>query len=206
MPQPFRDAAFHAAIEAAVARAEARTAAEFVVVLADRSGDYGDVDHRAGGILAFLLLAFMVYAPFSVPEPVALLNVVVAYGAGFLLSRHTPALRRLLTSAARRREQVAQGARLAFAEEAVHATRARTGVLLYLSETERRGVLVPDVGIRGKVEGAALTPVERALGAWTDPRPATLESLDALADLLAGAFPAGPDDTDEIANRPRFRR
>ena len=99
-----------------------------------------------------------------------------------------------------------EAARLAFVDEAVHATRARNGILLYVSEFEHDCQVVPDLGIRGKVEGGPLNVIAaQVVRAGTTPA-ASLEAIEAIGVLLEEPFPADDSDNpDEISNRPRMR-
>ena len=203
--RPIRDPAFHAALEDAVARAEEETAAELVVVLAEQSGDYADVHLRNGAALAAALLVFMLYAPIRVPEWLSLLNLAAVFAGGMALSRFWSPVRRLWTCAERRAEQTDDAAQQVFAEESVHATVERNGVLVYWSAFERQARLVADLGIRGRLEAGQLHFLERQLDEAEDLRSTLPGVIERLGALLAVPFPKTAGDADEISNRPRLR-
>ena len=203
---PF-DHTFGPRVKEAVARVEQRSDAEVVVVVARASGSYADVDLLFGLLLGLIALAVVLYSPIVFrPEPL-LLEFLVLLFLDRWLCRRTPALRRLLTTRRRRKNQVEASAKVAFLDFAVHATRGRTGVLLYLSQLERTGCVLVDRGIDGRVPRAVWSELRLGLeGAVTM---AALEKTlqDGLALLeqrLPEHLPATGDNPDEIPNEPRM--
>lgn len=145
------DPHFARAVETAVERIERETDAEVVVVAAGRSGSYADLAWAGGAAVAWLLLALALWSP--IPFAGAWLPVeipVAGFLAGWLIHRSPPVLRRL-ASPTRRRRQVEAEAHRVFHEEAVHGTKRRTGVLVFLSRLERRVRVVPDAGVEARV-------------------------------------------------------
>ncbi len=203
---PF-DHTFGQRVKQAVARVEESSDAEVVVVVARASGSYADVDLAFGILLGLIALAVVLYSPVVFrPEPL-LLEFVVLLFLGRWFCHRTPALRRLLTSRARRRKQVERAAKLAFMDFAVHATRERTGVLLYLSQLERTGCVLTDSGIDGRVPRAAWSELRLGLeGAVSlaGLEKALHDGLALLAERLPQHLPATGDNPDEIPNEPRM--
>ena len=188
-------------IEALVGELESSTDAEIVVVAARRSGSYRDVRLACAAGIDVAALLFLLYAPLSFhPASIPLYLLLLGLGAWWLAGR-SPALTRALTRKGRREGQVIQAARAAFVEEAVHGTRGRTGVLVYLSELEQRLVLVRDLGLDGKAPGSAWNGL--------DLRASSLEELEgslrAIGAVLAEHVPASEDNPNEIPNAPRVR-
>jgi putative membrane protein len=140
----------------AIAKAEASTSAELVVVGTPASGSYRDVDLLVGAsagmvFLLFALFSHIVFPPLGVPSGVLLCGV-----AGFALSWGSPPLRRLLTTRARRVRQAREAALVSFLERGVDHTRARTGVLIHLSFFERTATLVADRGVQAELSAEQL--------------------------------------------------
>ena len=83
-------------------------------------------------------------------------------------------------------------------------TRAKTGVLLYLSIAERRAEIVADAAINGKVTpetwGEAMAVL---LDAVRDGRPGDgmVASVEKIGQVLAAHFPRSPDDSNELPDR-----
>lgn len=203
------DARFAEVVEAAVTRLELATEAELVVVAAPRSGSYRDLALAVGVVAAWLALAFVLYSPFHfsggwLPLELPLVGALAAWAAN-----RSPRLLRLLAGTRRLSSQAQAAAAEAFHVEAVHATRRRTGLLVYLSALEDRVVVIPDLGIEARVPDAAWHDVR--FGSSPDRSAAgTLEEflagLEAVGAVLARALPATEgDNPDEIANAPRIR-
>ncbi|RME25398.1 MAG: hypothetical protein D6798_09055, partial [Deltaproteobacteria bacterium] len=96
----------------------------------------------------------------------------------------------------------------AFHQELVHATRNRTGLLIYVSALEKQVLVLPDVGLDARVPRAEWNGL--AWGPASDPHhPHDLDhflaGLRAVGEILARHVPALDDNPDEIANAPRIR-
>lgn len=200
--------AFSAAIAAAVGEAEQHTSAEIVVVVAPRSASWSGVAAAVGAAAAWAVLAVAVLAHFVEVHPYALLAELPVVGiGGAWLAHRSPALLRLLVPKARQAAAVTAAAHAAFVAEQVHETRARTGVLLYLSLLERRTALVVDAGVEGAVPDGALAALRFG------PAPGQLGTLDELCagvrsigQVLGRHLPPSPgDNPDELPNAPRVR-
>ncbi len=188
-------------IEALVGELERGTQAEIVVVVARASGSYQDVRLATAGVVAMTTLFAVVYSPFDV-HPLNLPLFMLALGAlSWWLSGRFPASIRALTRRTRREAQVLEAARATFVEEAVHGTRERTGVLVYVSELEGRAALVRDLGLDGKVAGSAWNGLDLSLQ--------RLDQLELLLGqvgaILAEHLPASDDNPNEIPNAPVVR-
>ena len=190
-----------AALLDSVKDVERRTAAEIVIAFRDRSGSYRDADLLAGSLLALLTLGFQLFTPWEFSLPVILGSPVLAGAVGALLSSLAPAVRRLLTSAASRRERVRLAALSAFHDMRVSETRERTGVLVYVSLLERTATVIPDVGVRRQVSREAWDAATRAVeeaAAGSSPGLPVAETLRALGGVLAPALPPREDDVNEL--------
>lgn len=201
-----RDKAFAERVTAAVRAVEARTAAELVVVAAPRSGSYRDLALLGGLIAAGLALLIVLWSPLEFPPLWIPLEIgaVTLLVIGALRDRAAPI--RALTTSARRARQVQEAASLAFLGEAVHATRDRTGLLVYLSEAERRVALVPDLGLQAAVAPGRWNAVRWGPG----PDPSEVKDLEgflaglaAVGEILASALPPKNDDPQELPDAPR---
>lgn len=195
------DQAFLDATTAAVARIERTTDAEIVVVAAERSGHYRDVQHAGAAIVALLALLALLFAPVEI-HPVAVpVEVAVAYGVAWALLGGRPALSRLVPSA-RAAAQAEVAARSAFFAEAVGGTPHHTGVLVYVSALEGVVVVVPDSGVKAHVPPGELDPV---LAGWSATElTGFLAGLDRLGAVLAHRLPHGPESAQtNLPDAPR---
>lgn len=209
-----------AAIEAAVREAEARTTGEIYCVFAEESSDYRETPLAwAAGVAllgpAILLLAGVhVEAPdllggwtaaqvSSVAEAAArraLIGAVLLQGALFVLALavvSVPALRRALTPRGLKRDRVRRRAQEQFVAKNLHATRERTGVLIYVSFAEHMAELIADEGIAGEVEPQVW---DRAMAALTEglkrgePAAGFASAIGLCGDVLAERFPPRAGD------------
>jgi len=192
-----------------VGEAEEKTTAEFVVVIRHRSGNYRDVNYLCGAVVAWAGLLFILFSPYTVPPETVPFDILLLFALAAWLCSATPSAHRLLTTARRRQRQVKEAAEVAFVEEGVTHTRARTGVLFYLSAMERRVEMMADTGVQAALPAAewdtflsSLKAVEEA----SKPAPLLLERIRELGRLLARYMPAGEDNPDEIPNRARVER
>ena len=194
------DQTFVDAVEAAVGRVEDTTDAELVVVVAARSSRWMARRYAVGTVLAFAVLAFAVYGPTAVPAFWLPVDVLLAFALAAWLPGRFPRLLRPLLFAEERTMVAVRAAHAAFHEEEVHSTRARTGVLVYVSVLEERVVVLPDNGVTefcppGLLERSwDLSSVE-----------SVVEGLEALGVPLAEHLPPTHDNPDELPNRPRVR-
>lgn len=201
------DREFSEAVERAVREAERGTAAELIVVVAARSGSYLDVALAVGAAVAMLALIVALFAT-EVFHPVAIaFEIPLVFGLAAWIAHRTPSLLRVLQPEVRARRQVVRAAAEHFLVEAVHGTRGRTGLLVYLSLLEERVSLVSDLGLEGRVPSAAWSEVR-----WSttgDPsRPRTLEDvvrgIGDIGAILRARMPSDGTDVNEVPDTPRI--
>ena len=192
------DASFVASLERAVREAERGTAAELVVVVAARSGTYLDLAMACGAVASGLVLLVALFARAVFPPVAVAFEVPAVFALASWLAHRMPGLMRALASDARMRRQVERAAAWWFVEEAVHGTRARTGVLLYVSRLEGRATVVPDLGLTAAIpEGALRSP------SWRTAEE-VVAGIGALGALLQERFPGAPSDVNELPDTPRI--
>ena len=210
----FLDADARSRVEAAVAAAERRTAAEIQCVVATESGHYDRAEGLVGlGFgLAGLGVAELAWelaqgaGSWGAPPPVWVyaLGVVLGYLVGTVLASYYHPLRHLLVSAEESSAEVTRAAAALFTRLQVDGTGARAGVLVYLSLAEHKVVVVMDRGAReaARKEFAAELCEKAVLGLREGRGPDVLaEVAAAVADELEGPLPAPEDDVDELADR-----
>lgn len=192
-------------ITGAVKRIEAASAAEVVVTVVPRSALHWDVTLAAALALVFgvQLLAAELLGDLSALD--VLLDAAVAAGLGVALARGLPPVQRLLLPGRVAARRVEAGAESAFLRQGVYRTRARTGVLVYVSLLERRAVLLPDDGVAHALPPATLAALQAqaaALFSGPDPHRALLALLDAMGRATARHLPCGEDDVNELPDAP----
>jgi putative membrane protein len=193
-----------ATLETVVREAETGTSGEIVVVDVERSATYGTERALAAALLAAACATAMVLIAPHLPAPYYLLAQVPFFGLAWLFVS-TSRLQRLLAGPARMDAAARARAAALFSERGVHMTRERTGVLLMLSEVERRVVILADSGINAHVAAGAwakhVATIVDAIhrGAAGDGVAAVVRDI---GTLLAKDFPRRPDDVNELPDRP----
>lgn len=193
------------AIQAAVKEAESRTAGEIVVVHALRSEDYAfpRACTSLGASMA-AAWALLLLLPEVSPLVDLLLQVPFFFSSYWLLGQ--PRWLRLIAPGELRRTAVEQRAMRAFVEQGITETRARSGVLLFLSEAERQVVILADKGINDRVEKQEwrrdVDEITQAIRAGRAAQ-GVVVAVQRIGELLAQAFPIEPDDTNELADGVR---
>jgi putative membrane protein len=178
---------------------ESNSGAEVVTTVSVCSGHYRHADYLVGALLSLAALLFYLFYPAPLFDDVAVLVIIASFGVGALLSAAATGLRRLLISRKLMDESVRNAARARFVDQGISVTRARTGVLVYVSLFERRVEVVPDIGIPVERLGERWSQAVRALdNAATKGVEPFLQALTALGPLLAEAAPRSADDVNEL--------
>jgi putative membrane protein len=199
-----------AAIRQAVADAEARSGAELVPVLVERSDGYAAADWRGALAGVFLGVAAHGVAPglagwsrWAAWFP--LLLALAGALAGRALAR-VPALRRALAGSREIDLRVDAGARQAFLELEVFRTAERSGLLLYVSLFERQVRILADEGVYRAVPEAVWQQVARESAAAMRegaPAAALLAAVRRAGELVAEHGPRRrSDDRNELSDLP----
>lgn len=212
----------HRIVTDAVAAAESHTDGEIVTMIARRSDAYHDVGlHWAIGTVFLAMTVYALFPDFyrdlilrvmggwehELSERAFLLTIFCALVIKFLFVRYLLAimpLRMALTPRATKMRRVRRRAILLFRTAAEARTRARTGVLIYLSLDEHRAELVADSAINAKVPPEVWGDAMAALIAHVrEDRPAQglAEAVRHVGIVLAEHFPRSADDTNELPDR-----
>jgi putative membrane protein len=195
-----------AALTSCVRGIEETTDAEVVLVVRARSGSYRHADFLFGALLAFIGLILLLFSPVDFHPYWALIDVVLLFLLGTLLSSRSKVLRRLLTREKFRKGMVRTHAAAMFYEAGIANTDAETGVLIYLSLLERRLELIADRGVLKAVPSLEwnqeLFELHEA-GRKADPE-ALQKALTKLGILLACHLPATGKNRNELPDLPRF--
>lgn len=201
-------AADHARISAAIRAAEERTSGEIVCVLARRSDDYffpAAFVLTVGAMLASLAVGLWIDQTWHTLRFWQFVATQIAAGAALIaLIWFVPRLRihfvpRRLRYLRAHRAAVAQ-----FLATNIHATAARTGVLVFVSMAEHYAEILADKAISDRV------PQERwnAIVAHLVAHAAKGEIVEGFEHAVAGAgallaaeFPRGAGDRNELEDR-----
>jgi putative membrane protein len=197
----FLNEAGEQALEDAVAAIEAVSSAEVVIAIRPRAR-YALTQHATVGLTcAIAVLAFTLYSAIEFDLWHILVLPIFAGLLGALLVEALPGLYRFLAPPWLRQEHVREAAYAAFVERAVHATRDRTGILVYVAVRERMVELVGDLAVNGEVGIETLASWAGTLEAELSNGPEAFgKRLAELAPELAKLLPRRADDVDELSN------
>ena len=107
----------------------------------------------------------------------------------------------------RQKRQVEEAAQLLFHQQGVSQTRGRTGIVVLLSQTERRVAVIADSGVIkavGTDKWAALRLSFQPLAQSDELAAAAAQVVEQLGEFLAESLPVEEDDIDELSNVPRI--
>jgi putative membrane protein len=185
-----------------IAEVEKHTAGELVTAVYSRSSSYAA--HRLvwATALCWLLTAGLDLVCFSVPTFALLGSQLLLVVGLYFLFGWSPLLR-AITPEAVRAKAVSDRVRLLFLHQGITETRDRSGVLIYLSELERRVEILADRGIFEHVGKAAWESLVREITASIRDQKAAeglLVAIDRIGGELAKRFPRRDDDTNELDN------
>jgi putative membrane protein len=191
-------------IRGAVAAVEARSSAEFVVVVAPASDAYALYPLLwaslaallAGGVLALFVPAWGARSIFACQAVLFLVGVVVL---------EWPGLRRFLVPGRVKRAHAGQLARLQFAARVEGRTVSRTGLLLFVSLAERHVEIIADAGIHARAGSGAWQSVIgefRAAVARGQLVDGFVAAIAAIGELLAMHAPRVTADRNELPDAP----
>jgi putative membrane protein len=187
----------------AIAAAERRTSGELVTVVAAAAGDYRSIALLWPALAALLLPALLL----TVLPGIAAWPLYLTQAASFVvlaLIAHLPPVRLALVPAAVKRRRAARLAREQFFEQGLHLTRARTGVLIFVSVAEHYVEIIADQGIDALVPPGTW---DRAVADFVEQVRAGrigegfLAAIAAVGERLAEHFPRAAEDVDELPNR-----
>jgi putative membrane protein len=212
----------HALVSAAVVEAERKSDGEIVTIVAARSDSYHDVSMHYALLAMLLVPAVGAVLPLSWydwtagllmgwNEPLGLrivmLAALVAMTLIFLIVRLALArmnLRMALTPDGTKTRRVRRRAMQLFRMAVERRTRARTGVILYLSLLERRAEIVADEAIHSQVEpevwGEAMAVLIEKVkeGRAAEGMALAVEKIGA---VLASCLPPALDNPNELPDR-----
>ena len=178
-------------VEEAVTRAELRTDAEIVTVLAPRADDYSYIPLLWASLIALVLPA-VVHLLNSGLATYTLLMLQWACFVFLSLIFRIPAITTRLIPPRVRHWRASNLARRQFLEHKLHHTAGRTGVLIFVSEAERYVEILVDEGISRHLDdsdwGTIVSDFVRrvALGHTAEGFTAC---IDACAEVLAQHIP-----------------
>lgn len=198
----FFDPSMKTDVAAAIGECEARTSAEIVVSVHQRSGVYREARWLAGSVAAFIVLLLLLFLPQEFDVRTMPLDILVAFGLGAGAAWIAPPIERWFTSKRSMRERVDAAAVAELLSGGTTKTRGRTGVLVYVSALEAEARVVFDIGLDAAAKSADVVAASRLLedAVRRFDRPAMLAALRQLGVALGAVAPRSADDLDELPN------
>lgn len=189
--------------------AEKRTVGEVLPVVVERS-DRHPAAHWMAAATAVALGCVLLAGQLPWDRPLLFLGAQLLLGAvGFGLSARLPDVQRLFISGRRARETAEEQAFQEFYRAGLHETKARTGVLLFVSLLEHRVVVLADEGIAAKVDADHWKTTDAAVLdgiAAGSLRDGLIAGIRRAASVLAEHFPWESEDENEVPDRIVVRR
>jgi putative membrane protein len=184
-------------IDRCVADFEARTGAQAVAAIVDKSDDYPEIPWKAFALgvsfASLALLAVDLWRPDWPGSARGLIFSTVALCAGgafALLTLRSRAIARWFLNPARAEAEALQRAQVLFLERELFRTGGRNALLLLVTRFERRIVLLPDRELAARLPADGLLSVIRSVASalredrWCD---GLCDGLDAARDLLVAS-------------------
>jgi putative membrane protein len=192
-------------IEAAVADAEKRTAAELVTVIVRESGDYLFLPSLLAAVATLLLsgIALLIPWPLHVTVGEFYIGQVLGFIVLYLILAWRPLRHRLVPRAIQHRRAGIRAHQM-FLDLGLAGTRHRTGVMFFVSACEHYVEILTDRGVREVVPDAVWSDiVSRFSEAVRQRRIAEgfVEAITASTRVLEERLPRRPDDANELPNR-----
>lgn len=206
-----------ARIREAVTKAESRTSAEIVPVVASSSGRYDRAEDIVGLLTGLVLMAITWrFYPrhwyesgswdgpsMSFELPALVLAVLVGFLTGAAIASRIGWLRPLFTPRMQMREEVNARARQAFFDDRVHHTKGATGLLIFISLYERTAVVLADEAItehlgQGTLDDLCANLVRKLHEGHA--AEGLVETIRAAGERLAKALPREAGDVNELAD------
>ena len=192
-----------ARIEAAIAAAERRTTAEFITVITPAADGYRYIPTLIAACTTFIVSGLALLLPLDFGHTAFYAGQVVTFMALAVLFQWSPLKMRLVP----RLIQAQRAGLLAhqqFLDLGLSATRARTGVMLFVSAAEHYVEIIADTGIRRHIDDAVWQAiVADFIAAVRSGRIADgfVAAIEACTAALATHLPWTADDTNELPNR-----
>lgn len=200
----FSDAAKQST-ENSVRSVEACTAAEVVVTVRRKSGDYRAAGYHFGLFTGGVVVLYLLITPEVFSVGAIALDGALAFVVGLLLAFNVAPLLRFLARPVALEKSAQEAARVAFFDLGISRTSERNGMLVFVSTFERRCVVLTDIGIDVAALGAGYADALAAMTRAVEKRDlmAFERALESLGPVLGAAMPRSEDDVNELPDAVR---
>jgi putative membrane protein len=188
-------------VERAIAKAENKTSAEIVAVIARASGGYSYVPYMWGALVALAAPWPLIHWTWMPVQTIYLIQLGVF--AALALVLHYPALRFALVPKSVMRKRAHQRAMQQFVAQDIYTTTGHTGVLLFVSVAERYAEIVVDCEVHERVPDeewkGVVDTLTRDIGRG-QPAKALVEAIGRIGGHLAQHFPPSAAKENLLSN------
>jgi putative membrane protein len=192
-----------------IAEAEIATKAQIVLATVKRSDSYAEIPWKAfafgssiAGLVVFLLDLLL---PGWITDKVLLFTVaaILATGALFvLLTVLFSGFARLFLSESREETETIQYAESLFLARELYATEGRRGILVLVSQFERRVVILPDKGVSDRISNEVIKNIISKMTRYLRQNEVRKALETGLEELVTELYPsaASRPDKNELLN------
>lgn len=205
-----------ARLDEKISEAEKLTRAQIVLAVVGRSGSYPDIPWKAfalgSSVTGFAIFLYDLFVPewFTFTAILGQVSLVLASGASTaLLTLLFPRFASLFIPAIRKETETFLHAESLFMSHELFATEGRRGILLLVSQFERQVVILPDKGIRDRLNNDTLKSIISRIRPHlrnNDIRIAMETGLSEIVKVLSAGESSWPDKnelSDEIIEEGR---
>jgi len=195
-------AADHIRLSNAVRDAEAETAGEIMVVIAQKASEYRSIPALWALMAALVTPWPLIWFTLLGPTRIFLIQLLVALALSLLFA--WPKLHLALVPGFVKRARAHEAAMHEFVGRGLTRTRERTGILIYVAVAEHYAEIVADIGIADRVDAQVWEDIiAELIAAIRDDRAADglIRAVERSGAILAAHAPPRLDDMDELPNK-----
>ena len=188
-------------VRRAVADAEKRSSGEIVAMVVPESDRYREAEQLGALLVAGLLAVILAVVLRHVTIWTYIPLVFLLFFPTLLLFRRFPRLKLSFAGPRRQAEAVAERALVAFYQKGLYRTKEETGILIFISELERKVWILGDRGINQKIQPGYWESLAGELSEGLRSGRAAEALCSVIAecgDELARHFPRRADDSNEL--------
>jgi putative membrane protein len=188
-------------VENAITKAENKTSAEIVAVIARASAGYYYVPYMWGALIALAVPWPLIHWTWMPVQSIYVIQLAVF--AGLTLILHYPDLRFALVPRSVMRTRAHQRAMQQFVAQDIYTTSGHTGVLLFVSVAERYAEIVVDYEVHQKVPDeewkAIIDKLTADIGSGC-PAKGLIDAVGKIGEHLAQHFPPSAAKENLLSN------
>jgi putative membrane protein len=192
-----------------IAEAEKNTKAQIVLAVVKRSDSYSEIPWKAFAfgicIAGFTMFIIGLLVLKWVSDSMILFSVAAILATGIILVFLTllsPGIARLFLSESRKETEVLQYAESLFLSRELFATEKRRGILLLVSQFERRVVILPDKGVRNSLGTDVMKNIISKMTQYLQQNEVRNAMETGLKELIAALYQTSPggSNNNELSN------